>query len=79
MQHYCLKEVRKVSKKAKTFELQKAVKKLRGLRCVGPRRYVSHLSSARAKAETSDAVAGVENELEIIKVNDVDGFRRLIY
>ena len=36
-------------------------------------------SSARAKAETSDAVSGVENELEIIKVSDVDGFRRLIY
>ena len=34
LKHHCVKDVRKTAKKAKTFELQKLVKKLKGLRYV---------------------------------------------
>lgn len=36
LQHHGLKEIRKAAKKAKTFETQKLVKKLKGLRSDPP-------------------------------------------
>lgn len=72
LKHHCVKDVRKASKKVKAFELQKLVKKLKGLRCVPPDAAVFRdLSSNRAKKGAADEVSGLEEELEIIKVGRV--------
>ncbi|KAF8073787.1 Bud-site selection protein [Lyophyllum atratum] len=50
--HHDLKEVKKAAKKAKTFETQKLIKKLKDL---------------RKKTETADEIAEVEGQLELLK------------
>lgn len=72
LKHHCIKDVRKAAKKAKAFELQKLVKKLKGLRCVPPGAAdFRDLGSNRAKEGAADEVSGLEEELEIIKVGHV--------
>ncbi|KAI0801873.1 Bud-site selection protein [Irpex lacteus] len=56
-EHHHIREVRKAAKKAKTFEVQKTVKKLKGL---------------RSKTPDSSEIADLEAQLEILKVSPSD-------
>ncbi|OCH91840.1 Bud-site selection protein [Obba rivulosa] len=55
--HHGLREVRKAAKKAKIFETQRLVKRLKGL---------------RAKDPNAEAIVGLESELEVLKHIDHD-------
>ncbi|KAJ3549187.1 hypothetical protein NM688_g5207 [Phlebia brevispora] len=57
--HHSLKDVRKAAKKAKAFEIQKLVKRLKGL---------------RAKTPQSEEISSLESELEILKRTDHEPF-----
>ncbi|PSR74804.1 hypothetical protein PHLCEN_2v9518 [Hermanssonia centrifuga] len=60
--HHLVKDVKKAAKKAKTFEMQKLVKKLKGL---------------RAKSDQSNDIADLEAQLEILKRTDHEPFANL--
>jgi hypothetical protein len=70
-QHHHLKEVRKAVKKAKTFEIQKLVKKLKGLRFVACSRSTDFcvLTVYRRKGEASQEIADLEAQLDLLKVS----------
>ncbi|KAF7797406.1 hypothetical protein EIP86_008601 [Pleurotus ostreatoroseus] len=57
--HHCLKDVKKAAKKAKVFETQKLVKKLKSL---------------RAKNGGTEDITNLESELEILKRTDHEPF-----
>lgn len=65
-----MKEVRKAAKKAKVFETQKLVKKLKGLRLVSIAWFVlTHRTPHfRKKDEKSEGVAEAEAQLVALKV-----------